>query len=671
MPLTPEQFQQLKQGAAPAQPQITTQPRPTVSTGGGLTPEQFQQLKETKQPVGAVAGKTLRDRQSERKIEKQGIKSQLQAPQFSKEAIKAERKEELTPAQRFFGTKQSTTEKEKSELEDRLGQINVSQFVAPIAKPFASFGASAKNILTGQFAKQGSEAYAPDSTKLFGDLYALGTQGQYELQKRKEAGEQITAKDQVKADIKGMLQGAGAGAEIGSYAIGGQGLAPAIKSLQAGLRGAGSQILRQGVSGVGRFAATEGLAGAVGNVGAGLQEEDSSVKRVVGDALIGFGIGAGAGLGGGVALKGLGSAGRGALNAAEVYTPNTLRKLFPDGSEIAVENARKSIAEGWQKTFDVNKGLSRANKKLMDRGVNVSDVYTRYSIVPDIDVKTGRMNVDNAVNEMSAILGEYYDGMTNYIKQFDNKRVAIDDAQEMVISNVKRDPVLRGSGETNKVINQALEMMEDYKTTYGQNIKPSDMNEIRKAMNREWSDDPTKRAAERVIGNIMRTLLDETTGDTVVRSVNKEIGQLINAQDFMDQKLRSQVVGGGRMSQFFARMIGTLIGSGGADRNIIGAALGAFGGDWIVQALRDRALGTGMQRKIIQNLSADRGLLEMLEEATVKAENKNFLRNIIGDQLQLPAGTPGQAPINNAPLRMRGDTVNNFEAPAQNIYMRQ
>jgi len=543
---------------------------------------------------------------------------------------------------------------------ERTGENEPTFGGSIVRAPLKPFARVAENIRRG-----GSAIFAPEKTK-----EALGITDDMSRKEKKQL--YFRSENRNAPYLGGVkpiskpLEAVGAIAEIGSYPLGGVEFAPATQLLKQGIKTGTAQLIKQGLKGVGRFAATEGVAGALGNVGAGLQEDEVTAGKIAGDAVVGFLAGAGLSTAGAGLLS---NAGRFALKTQEVFTPNLLRNIYPEGSDAIIDVATQNIRKGWNDTFDATKPISRKNAELLKKGVDVGDVYTRYNIVPDIDPATGRLNVDSSISDMGEILDSYYTNIGEYLSRFDNKRVSMDQLEEQVIRDILNNKEYVSEGITQKVGKTVADKFADWRSTYGNSLTPSQINDIRRSMNRNWNEDATVRAGERSIGDLMRKTLDGVTGSDAIRKVHKEVGQLITARDFLDKNLRNQVLGGGRASTLIARILGTLIGSD-SGVPVIGPLVGAIGGDAIVRMIRMNALGGPLERRIIQRLQAEKPLLDMLKEATRQLDNKAFLRKIsLADQQFLPA--PSGKPTGNfRPIRMGGDTVNNFEPAAQNALPR-
>lgn len=210
-------------------------------------------------------------------------------------------------------------------------------------KPVSSAISAGRALTPGQAQEN---IYNPIQSSYFGDIYGVGLKPQYDIQERQQAGEDVTASDMRKASMKGLVQGAGYGAELGSVIAG--------TGATTGLKGVGQQGIKQVIKNAAKHIAAEAVAGLSGGLGYAVQQEDASVGSVIGSGALGLAAGA-------------------TLATALPIIGNSVRNVLAKriGAEAA-ENATQSFAR------EIPKYEARVNKFsefLGDRQSNAAKTY--------------------------------------------------------------------------------------------------------------------------------------------------------------------------------------------------------------------------------------------------------------------------------------------------------
>lgn len=255
-----------------------------------------------------------------------------------------------------------------------------SAVFAELTRPIASVLTAipkGKEVVDG--VRAGEEAsFSPINTRAYGDLFLPGNKAKFDLQQREEAGEEITSEDRRKTNTKSLSQGFGTALELASLGLGGVGFQAGTQALKAGLTSGSKALVGSGAKQLGKFAATEGAANAIGEFGYRLQntEEGDTVGDVARGAV-------GDTVAGGTVAVVLGSIAAGLLYGG-TKALNTIPGVRVNAS---FRQLREPIIDALAKTKNKDEAASLLRAQFQDAPQELID--TKASRIVDIDTTDG------------------------------------------------------------------------------------------------------------------------------------------------------------------------------------------------------------------------------------------------------------------------------------------
>lgn len=507
---------------------------------------------------------------------------------------------------------------------ERTGKAKPS-FGGVIAREVAKIPTRLASTATSGFRETPT---TPIKSDYFGDIRPYGTAvyegGLSAGQKFKKGDVKGGIKDYTKGLASSTAEGIGAGLEAASYAV-----APgALSTFRAGGAGLARKALQSGI--------TEAGAGAMYGIGSEAQEEDPSIKGLGRSAIQG----AGAGFAGG--LVGI-PAGQLLSKATRTVFPDLLSKTTKGAVESsAVRNVKDRLDKAFRSTESVKNVYEAVSKK-----TDVLETSAKYGLIPEFDFDTKKVDVSRINDTINKNISNIYREQLDYLKKSGYEGSRIDDMIEDVYDITRDTQDILQRGTLDKIRTQSIKQLEEYRKIYGDIIDPEKLFLIRQRMNKDSRafnnlGEFTKSDTAKVIGDVMRKNLDDL-GDGVITESNREVGRLLDTQKVFD-KLGGKTLGKGVMQQNFFRLIGAMATTN--SQFMFGPLLGALGGDALLSALRMRAFGSGLDRRIIKQLVEQPEVINRLRKEGLKSENEKFLREIIkkqGDQVKRLEAAPAGA----------------------------
>lgn len=430
-----------------------------------------------------------------------------------------------------------------------------------------------------------------------------------------------------------LKESVGAGIELASYAPFGGAITKTAGAIKPLTRQFGKQALRT--------AGKRVLGGAIeGGVGTAMFEGG---KRIGGETdrgsfgeAVAYGTVGGAGLG----LAGAGLS-RGIRQARR--TVASIGGKIPE--DIASESTQR-LKGAWTELNDNYKDLRTFRNKQAKYGRSIEDVLTEEVLVPEI--KDGKIDTQKLLPEIDVRIQKQAEQITEFAKKFDDKPIPLEDVREITEQVIRETPSITATGELKSALAEVARRMDGIQEVYGDTLVPSQLNTIRVQMNqltKAFGGDVFKQDVADAIADAVREKLDEVIQDDVFRRANAKVGDLINVRKYL-QKVDGKQVGGGRFSQAFAGVIGSIVGGeinkGGLP--VVGPVLGALGARSIVRGARQYAFGSAgpRTRAILRRMQRRNEIGQEIAQKTLKKQ-----------QLLLPARTSE----NNVKLET-GKTIN-------------
>jgi len=493
----------------------------------------------------------------------------------------------------------------------------IQSFVQGIASPFLRLGATGLGAL-GTAMDIGKSLYQKATGK--------NAEAQATLDQSKKLTDQANTQGydlgyfgQIKP-LQNIKEGIGAGVEIGSYALGGEG---AIKTVSQGLKG---QVLR----GLGSGAATGAIGGGMMGFGSSLQDAEAQPSDVAMNTLFGT-------VGGGV-LGGV----LGGITPVVIKGKNFVKK-FSDIKQVNAE-LNKLNQEVFKPTPSQVRNFGTHNPI-----ETYTDIFANK--LPQVD-KNNRFLPDS-VKEFSQRVDDVYKPAAegfNTILRNSPETLSLNDMRSEAIKGVKSSnlplasenkAIAKIDDEWNAIIADAkargVLMGEDrIPVAYGDNLKDRFWSQTRNFGTEEAS---ISNAVNKNSGFAFKNGIEGAITDLNVKNYNKKLGDLITLRDFLENLGGKQAGTGGKFTRIIAgRLAGTVAGS---TAGIPGAIAGNITGDFLAKMMIDPAMQP--YRWLI---NARLAKLPQVEILRLEQEANKVLENMFKNRVEVLKLPPaGQIPL--------------------------
>lgn len=254
-------------------------------------------------------------------------------------------------------------------------------------------------------------------------------------------------------------------------------------------------------------------------------------------------------------------------------TLKNIAKANPSGRMSEMTKSLASLDNAYQQgikyKYENGKKIEISNpiKTLIDRKL--------VPIVENAKANTEHI-IENLDNEIDG-LAKAYRGSTKL-----EETIPLNTYRDRVVSSIKRSKELQSSGMVSSTIDKANKIFDDFSQSFGDEIPLSKIDDIRMTMNKRF--DPDLRDANRAIGDASRKILYESIPEA--RETLAKEGELLAARRFAEV-MNNKVVKGGRLGNYFAQVLGAIIGSK-VDTGIpfVGPTIGALGGNLVRKGLQ-------------------------------------------------------------------------------------
>lgn len=286
--------------------------------------------------------------------------------------------------------------------------------------------------------------------------------------------------------------------------------------------------------------------------------------------------------------------------------------VLPKKSQIEIERAAK-IAKGFEEQNIRLKSADQAfNKYTVYRQtegggkikITPIDTFSKYNVAPVIE--KGSIQMGDWMNDKGELgkLRARYNELDSQIdtKLIDSGKVTkLEDMKNIAIEMIKNNEDFKREATVSKNLQKIESMFEDYKMSYGDSISNTEVNQIRKRMNDPRLFDPERMDADRIIGDVARKIVYDTTPNGEVRNLLLKQGEILSAKKYAEKINGSKVVGG-KLNNYALRLIGAGIGSTiKVLPPVIREAVGMAGGEYTARAMQQaqfRSLWTELRAKI-------------------------------------------------------------------------
>lgn len=217
--------------------------------------------------------------------------------------------------------------------------------------------------------------------------------------------------------------------------------------------------------------------------------------------------------------------------------------------------------------------------------ITPADTFVKYNLAPEVtkgsidmgDYTNGRGPLGKIRENVERIDGEIVTKLKD-----SGVRKNVDEFKNAAIERARQNDRLKASGKVQSTVDNIEKRFEDFRQSYGNDVDITDINKIRKQMNVDF--DPMTQDTSRIIGDVSRDFVYNSTPDLAVKKLLQEQGELLSARNYAE-KINGTKVIGGRLGNYVMRTLGAMIG-GASDSKVMGPLIGAVGGEYAARALQ-------------------------------------------------------------------------------------
>ncbi len=220
-----------------------------------------------------------------------------------------------------------------------------------------------------------------------------------------------------------------------------------------------------------------------------------------------------------------------------------------------------------------------------------------------------------------------------------DKTADLVDFETDLIGQIRQSKELKSAGLVNTTIKKAEAIIDDFRSSYGNQLPVEALDDIRRVMNKRF--DPELRDVFRAIGDTARKYvykLDEASRPTLLRE-----GQLIAARDFAEA-LNNRVVKGGRLGGYVNQVLGAIVGSS-LQIPVAGPLIGALGGKQLDDLIRQSYFKVPGSQKAQQLLKIAEKIRGTRIGTALFGSGEKKVSEVKPTQLLLPPGRGGSSSI--------------------------
>lgn len=262
------------------------------------------------------------------------------------------------------------------------------------------------------------------------------------------------------------------------------------------------------------------------------------------------------------------------------------------------------------------------------------DTFAKYNITPTVekggidmgDYQQGKGALGKIKEQVSTIDEAIDKSLTDT-----GRGVPIEDFKSKAIDAIKNDDTLKQSGKVASTVQKVEGIFNDFKSSYGDIVHETDINNIRKTMNKDFHPDTVD--VSRVIGDAAREIVYNSTPEQTVKTLLRQQGELLAAKKYAET-INGTKVTGGRLGNMAMRTAGAVAGSTLHNLPVIGPLLGMVGGEYLSRAMQ--------QTQFKSPIAEGKALLQRLK-STEPTANAN---NIPNKAIITEDSTPIEKPIN-------------------------
>lgn len=271
-----------------------------------------------------------------------------------------------------------------------------------------------------------------------------------------------------------------------------------------------------------------------------------------------------------------------------------------------------------------NKSFAGKLRLAEQKNVPLIDMISEPEVYQGIRVQKGTIVPDEAVSTLQKRLDLYMDAKGKILPEIE-RLMPQKISKAQILERAKKDFQVTGAppADQNKIIARierqldalpdeiGLVELDKLRAKFRRGAR--DAKDLQKSYN-EYS------ALENATRDTVFDVTDNLPFDTnkEFQALNTEIKNTLATMEFIDQSLRGSKVKGGRMGQYFSRVVGSIAGSKlGPIGSLVGSEIGAA----VNRILQNNQYGTSFKMKLIRNMTDDPKVLREAERFLNQLQN--------------------------------------------------
>lgn len=282
---------------------------------------------------------------------------------------------------------------------------------------------------------------------------------------------------------------------------------------------------------------------------------------------------------------------------------------FSAAALSVVSNLPQKVKDSTVKKYDELFSGTRSGKTLLDKsaaqGKNPSKFLVDNNFI--VDVEKGKVNAASTIEKIRA-QAESYDSILDEILKAKDETVgtntiSLDDLADMLKKKL-RTPQNEASGYMNTQLKAVENIISDLKDQFGDTVNLQQLNQIKQAQWRQASVfDLTRPNYQTDIhynfGSVAKQAIEDHIPQADVKGLNNYIGDHYNAIKNL-MKVDGKAVKGGRLGNYFGRVVGSIA---GATHGPIGSIVGAKVGDSVSTIMQNNYLSNPIKKILLARIT--------------------------------------------------------------------
>jgi hypothetical protein len=294
-----------------------------------------------------------------------------------------------------------------------------------------------------------------------------------------------------------------------------------------------------------------------------------------------------------------------------------------------VKKAKQQLEQKYNEVFSSTKLGKKTLDKSTAQGKNPAKFLSEHGYI--LDVEKGKINavptiekISKNVEPLEDVLGDILSVKDKSLP--DSSRISLNDLGRRAKTKLNTD-TNRASGYLQKQYQEIDRVVGELKQSFGDTVNLSDLNNIKRG---QWAQskvfDATRPSYSSdihySIGTTAKDLIEQSIPEADIKSLNAYIGDHLDVIKNL-QKVNGNAVKGGRLGNYFARTVGSIVGAQGGP---LGSIAGAFGGDYVSNIMQSYYIANPIKKMLLQKIEATNPAYKAAQKALQQLRNSEASR---------------------------------------------